>query len=184
MTKIASITVLFLLMAIFPLHVYAVNYTFTTIDDPSATLGTEARGIYGGNIVGYYTNASGDHGFLYDSAANSWTTLDYPINAALTQAYGIYGGNIVGYYTNASGDHGFLYDSAANSWTTLDDPSATSGTRAYGIYDGNIVGTYYADNEHGFLATPIAESVPEPSTFLLLAAGLAGVGLLRRKFKS
>jgi hypothetical protein len=31
---------------------------------------------------------------------------------------------------------------------------------------------------------PSSASVPEPSTILLLGAGLAGVGLLRRRFKN
>jgi hypothetical protein len=33
------------------------------------------------------------------------------------------------------------------------------------------------------LAIPPAAPIPEPSTFLLVAAGLVGAGLLRKKFK-
>jgi probable HAF family extracellular repeat protein len=41
--------------------------TYTTLDDPLATLGTQAFGINNsGQIVGAYANASGTHGFLFD----------------------------------------------------------------------------------------------------------------------
>jgi hypothetical protein len=54
----------------------------------------------------------------------------------------------------------------------IDYPGAI-GTIAYGINDtGHIVGTYWDNTgEYGFLAT----SIPEPSTLLLLASGLAGL---------
>ena len=53
-------------------------YTYTTLDDPSATRGTVATGINGaGQIVGeYFTAGSVSHGFLYSGGA--YTTLDDP----------------------------------------------------------------------------------------------------------
>ena len=62
--------------------------TFTSLDDPLATGPTSATGIDGNNIIGVYTDSSGDHGYLYDGA--SYTTLDYPL-ATFTAARGIDG---------------------------------------------------------------------------------------------
>jgi probable HAF family extracellular repeat protein len=46
---------------------FADTYTFATLDDPSATGNTFARGINNrGQIVGSYADDSGYHGFLYD----------------------------------------------------------------------------------------------------------------------
>jgi probable HAF family extracellular repeat protein len=43
------------------------NGTYTTLNDPSATIQTIARGINDtGQIVGYYLNGTGTHGFLYN----------------------------------------------------------------------------------------------------------------------
>src|SRR5216684_3594996 len=47
---------------------------FVTLDDPLATGGTFASGVSGNNIVGYYYDATGYHGFLYDGT--SYTTLN------------------------------------------------------------------------------------------------------------
>src|SRR5207244_8211784 len=45
--------------------------TYTTLADPSATNGTLAQGINdAGQIVGYYANASGRHGFLLTITPN------------------------------------------------------------------------------------------------------------------
>jgi hypothetical protein len=151
--------------------------SYTPLNFPGANV-TEAGGIYGGDIVGSYFDASNAlHGFLYDGT--TWTTLDYPTAIGTTSASGIYGSDIVGGYGSAP-VHGFLYD--GSNWTTLDYPSATN-TNAGGIYGNNIVGLYLdaAGKVHGFLAT--ATAIPEPSTLLLLGAGLAGVGLLRRRVK-
>ena len=38
---------------------------FMTLNDPSATGGTFAYGISGSNIVGWYSDGMGAHGFLY-----------------------------------------------------------------------------------------------------------------------
>src|SRR4051794_19226168 len=50
--------------------------TYTTLDDPLGTNGTQALGIDGNRIVGLYTTPS-IHGYLYNGA--SFTTLDPPL---------------------------------------------------------------------------------------------------------
>jgi probable HAF family extracellular repeat protein len=54
------------------------SYTFTTIDVPGAGY-TVASGINAdGQIVGWFTDATGTHGFLRDGA--TFTTFDVPHN--------------------------------------------------------------------------------------------------------
>src|SRR5262249_36602544 len=122
---------------------------YTSIDDPSATLGTEAFGINNsGQIVGAYAKASGTQGFLNDPTSNMsppYFTLNDPLATGPegTTASGINAsGEIVGYYQDASlRHHGFLLSGGA--YTTLDDPSAAGGdTFAEGINSsGQIVGS-------------------------------------------
>jgi probable HAF family extracellular repeat protein len=71
---------------------------YTPLDDPLASTATGALGINGaGQIVGYYTHASGTHGFL--ESGGTYTTLDDPSATAGTYATGINGmGQIAGYY--------------------------------------------------------------------------------------
>ena len=77
----------------------------TALNVPGAS-GTAAYGISGNNIVGYYGDVSGTHGFVYNGT--SYTALNVP-GTSFTAAYGISGNSIVGYYTDTSGhDHGFL----------------------------------------------------------------------------
>src|SRR2546428_14136665 len=79
-------------------------YTYTTLDDPLAlaTGSTSAQGINAsGQIVGFYQNAGGFHGFLY--SGGTYTTLDDPSATNGTLAQGI----IVARYHGASGPHGF-----------------------------------------------------------------------------
>jgi probable HAF family extracellular repeat protein len=133
--------------------------TYTTLDDPSATQGTVARGINdAGQIVGFYTNATGQHGFLL--SGGTYTTLDDPLATLGTVATGINAsGQIVGWYSNASGTHGFLYFDGL--YAPIDDPLAahvaTAGTFASGINaSGQIVGSYVdaTGGNHGFLYNP------------------------------
>ena len=135
------------------------TYAYTTLDDPSANVGTFPYGINdAGQIVGYYIVQTLEphipvfhyHGFL--DAGGTYTTLDYP-GAIYTYAYGINAsGQIVGTYTNGP-YHGFVY-SGGTYTLTLDDPSATSITFAQGINaSGEIVGYYQNSSTgyHGFL---------------------------------
>jgi hypothetical protein len=80
---------------------------FVTIDVPGAT-GTHVQGISGNNIVGYYQNATGQHGFLYNGS--TYTTLDDPnASPGETFAYGVSGSTVVGYYFDGTGVHGFVF---------------------------------------------------------------------------
>jgi uncharacterized membrane protein len=85
-------------------------FVFTSIDVPAATF-TNAQGINPqGDIVGFYGNSQGTHGFLLSDG--TFTSIDYP-GAAYTDARGINGrGDIVGAYRMprepAVNFHGYL----------------------------------------------------------------------------
>jgi hypothetical protein len=122
--------------------------TYSTLDHPLAVggAGTFPQGISGGNIVGWYSAASGQRAFLYDGV--DWLPLDFP-GSLESAAYRIDGINIVGEYEDASGLHGFLYD--GTDWTSLDAPGSVT-TSARGIDGTNIVGQFYNGSAfHGFL---------------------------------
>jgi hypothetical protein len=88
---------------------------YTTFDVPGST-STCLGGISGGNMVGWFIDAGGEHGFLYDGT--TFTTLDYP-GATRTDCLSIDGNTIVGYYTAGSGSgNGFTY--------TIPEPSSLS----------------------------------------------------------
>jgi len=160
--------------------------TYTTLNDPlaeavySSINGTFADGISGNNVVGCYTDASGNyHGFLYNGSA--YTTLDDPLAGGGanqgTLAEAISGNDVVGYFTDASGNaHGFLYN--GSTYTTLDDPLGVEGTVVSGISGNNIVGIYYdaSGNANGFIAT-----VPEPSSSVLFWFAAVGLAIFDRR---
>jgi uncharacterized membrane protein len=114
--------------------------TYTTID-PSGAVFTTARAINtSGDIVGFFFDNSGEHGFLtHTSNLTSFTTINFP-DAVATQPGGINdAGDVVGSYVDASGRvHGFLLSSGR--FTSFDVPGALF-TLAWGINNGGqIVG--------------------------------------------
>ena len=106
MRSIAAIT-LFLFTVLGATASHA-TYTWTTLDHPSATQGTYLNGIDGANMVGFYTDGSGNnHGILWDGS--TWATLNHPSATNGTYLFGIDGANMVGYYQDSSGtSHGFM----------------------------------------------------------------------------
>lgn len=155
----------------------AQNYTYTTLDDPLATAyttsfttfsGTLANGINAaGQIVGFYYDATGSHGFLY-SAATGFSTLDNP-GTTDNGALGINAsGQVVGGYADATGSYGYLYTPGVG-FSQVNDPKAlgtNASTFASGINDaGQIVGIYTDDTQlHGFLETPGVGGAPATFT--------------------
>jgi hypothetical protein len=115
---------------------------------------TFATGVSGNNVVGYYADASGAHGFLYNGS--SFTTLNGPDSLDTdAHAYGIDGNNVVGIYRDANGFlHGFLFN---GSYTTLNGPAIgvnglpPTDTQALAVSGNNVVGVYYDPGTQGFL---------------------------------
>jgi probable HAF family extracellular repeat protein len=133
-----------------------VGGSFTPIDFPGATGGTEVHGINGsGSIVGHYVNAAPvTYGFI--KTGENFTLVNYP-GATATYTYGINdSGSIAGYYIDATANHshhGFL--NAGGNFTLIEYPGGFE-TEAHGINNsGSIVGTYVntTGTVHGFLYT-------------------------------
>src|SRR3989338_2989153 len=160
------------------------SYSFTYLDVPGAA-GTRAVGINDtGSVAGYYWDGTGVHGFTYNGS--SYSSLNVP-GATGTAAFGINDtGSVAGYYWDGTGVHGFTYN--GSSYSSLNVPGAT-GTYAFSINDtGSVAGWYYdsTGGAHGFIATaqpgdPTYNTVPEPSTMLLMGTGLAGLVTFRKR---
>jgi probable HAF family extracellular repeat protein len=106
-------------------------YTFTTLDDPLGTNGTDAYGINdAGQVVGNFTDASNRaSGFLYSNG--TYTTLLDPLGTGGTFARGINnaGQTVGGYSDSIHQSHGFFY--SGGTFSTLDNPLAGSGPGAW-----------------------------------------------------
>jgi len=132
-----------------PAHAHGFIYengAYTTLDDPLGT-GTYITGENdNGQIVGYYTDLSGnEHGFLY--AGGTFTTVDNPsgMQATLrgatggTELNGINNaGDIVGAYFDSTGhSHGFITSTGTISFVPLAYSPDTASTIVYAAEYGS-----------------------------------------------
>jgi uncharacterized membrane protein len=95
-------------------------YTYTTLDDPNASNGTQVYGINNaGQIVGGYDIFQ--HGFLL--SGGTYTTINDPFATRGTNAWGINGsGQIVGQFATDTTTDGFVL-------TTTGYPHSSTPTR-------------------------------------------------------
>lgn len=144
------------------------------INDPLAVSTVAAAINNSDEIAGFYTDAGGvTHGFLDNGGA--FTTVDAP-GASETQLLGLNDqGLAVGFDVVNGVMNGILFNSHLDVFTTINPPQDVGGTTLNGINDRNQIVGFYVDaagNTDGLLVT-----VPEPSTWAMLLAGFAGLGL-------
>jgi len=149
-----------------------VGSTVTTIGPSGATTSSATGVNASGQIVGYTTTGFLDNGGTYTAVTDGTHTQPNGINTA---------GQIVGDFANTTGEHGFL--DIAGVFTTIDAPLGLGSTDVTGLNDSGTMVGYYEDaagNIDSFIATPAA-ATPEPSSILLIGAGVLGLGILRRR---
>jgi probable HAF family extracellular repeat protein len=143
-------------------HANPITYTYTPISVPGSS-STSARAINNaGQIVGYYRDSAGEHGFLYSTG--TYTTIDVP-GGISTELLGVNNvGQIVGTYRDSSNNlRLFLDDNSV--FTTIDVPGGLDIYVTFlgaGINDaGQIVSTAFSQRafryDHGqfFFIPPV-----------------------------
>ena len=179
------------LLSALPLSAHALQYTAVPLGTLGGT-GSYAIGINdSGQVVGYAhtTGNTARHAFI--SAPNPTGTGQLTdlgtLGGQYSWAYGINdSGQVVG-RANTTGDaarHAFLYDAGImmdlNDLLMVGLDGGAFLREATAINDsGQIVAL--GSDDFGYLLTPVAASVPEPSTAWLMVSALVGLGAASRR---
>jgi probable HAF family extracellular repeat protein len=147
------------------------TYTFFTVTDPLGTNGNSiASGINDeGQIVGYYSDGKGTHGFIDNNGI--YTTFDFPSTTNGTVVSGIPNtGLFLGSYGDDSGAHGFFLvpDPTGTPVPVTFDFQGSNGTTLFGVSTGTIVSaggivgdyTDSSNTSHGFVISSGATLIP------------------------
>jgi len=144
----------------------------------------------GGEVVGFASLATGyQHAFSMTGSMTGGTMLDLGTLGGSSYAYGVNAsGEVVGYSYLTNGDqHAFLYydGKMLDLNSLLPTNSGWVLEEAFGINNsGQITGMgLYDGQQMAFLMTDPPAPTPEPSTVLLMAAGLGFIALLRPRAK-
>lgn len=178
----------------------ASSLSFTTVDQPTGAVATvvNAQGVNNkGLIVGFYLGNDGQvHGFdgnIANAIGGTLTGMAIadptipPVSGepgatfVFSQVLGVNdAGMAAGYYGDSTtSQHGFLYNTKTHAYTFVDDPAAAfvngvEVTQITGINNSGEIAGFYIDasGAHSF----IAQAVPEPRTWAMMAAGFVLLG--------
>jgi probable HAF family extracellular repeat protein len=159
------------------------GYSYTTLDDPNATAGSEGTELFGindsGQVIGEYLDSGYGLGssFVYTPGpGGGFTNIADPLATGETLLRGINdAGEIVGNYDSGNTSIGFL--DSGGVFSNISDPLASAGTSGTVVdaisNSGDIIGTYFTgsstlETEHEFedvggVYTTIDALIPEPN---------------------
>src|SRR5262245_7285611 len=125
---------------------HAQSYALVTFDPPGSNSSTVTGINNDGQVVGYYEDASGFHGFV--RTGSTYTAIEVPdALPGRTFPFGINNrGEITGWFNSAAGTHGFIRSADGRTYTVFDAPDLVAGTTApHAINDrGDVVGNGFA----------------------------------------
>lgn len=160
------------------------NGVFTDLNVPNAPQGSYALGINdNGQISGYYADADGAHGFIYNGV--NYVSLNAPLAYNGTKAGGINNnGQVVGVESSAPYTNGFVL--TGSTYSTFNAPGA-SATYGQGINNqGDVVGHFSSGTSsiqgfqlsNGVFTVLQAPQVTNPNTQSTYANGINDAGVI------